>query len=56
MLAACPYGSHCSALYATGPASGYDLAKSFERSLNHVWQAGHTQIYPELVRWPPTGW
>ncbi|MFI6907929.1 PadR family transcriptional regulator [Nonomuraea sp. NPDC050394] len=37
-------------LAAKGPASGYDLAKLFEGSLNHVWQAGHTQIYPELVR------
>ncbi|NUR86978.1 MAG: PadR family transcriptional regulator [Nonomuraea sp.] len=37
-------------LEAKGPASGYDLAKSFARSLNHVWQAGHTQIYPELVK------
>jgi PadR family transcriptional regulator AphA len=42
-------------LDATGPASGYDLAKSFERSLNHVWQAGHTQIYPELVKMAADG-
>lgn len=37
-------------LAANGTASGYDLAKLFDVSLNHVWQAGHTQIYPELVR------
>ncbi|MEU7830713.1 MULTISPECIES: PadR family transcriptional regulator [unclassified Nonomuraea] len=42
-------------LDAKGPASGYDLAKSFERSLNHVWQAGHTQIYPELVKMAADG-
>ncbi|HUR02070.1 MAG TPA: PadR family transcriptional regulator [Nonomuraea sp.] len=42
-------------LDATGPASGYDLAKSFEQSLNHVWQAGHTQIYPELVKMDADG-
>ncbi len=37
-------------LAARGPASGYDLAKLFENSINHVWQAGHSQIYPELVK------
>ncbi|MFC5824376.1 PadR family transcriptional regulator [Nonomuraea insulae] len=42
-------------LSAVGPASGYDLAKKFDRSLNHVWQAGHTQIYPELVKMASDG-
>lgn len=42
-------------LDAKGPASGYDLAKAFEKSLNHVWQAGHTQIYPELVKMAEDG-
>ncbi|MCK2212561.1 PadR family transcriptional regulator [Actinomadura sp. ATCC 31491] len=42
-------------LSAVGPASGYDLAKKFDRSLNHVWQAGHTQIYPELVKMAADG-
>ncbi|MED7930248.1 PadR family transcriptional regulator [Nonomuraea sp. LP-02] len=42
-------------LSAKGPASGYDLAKKFEHSLNHVWQAGHTQIYPELVKMAADG-
>lgn len=37
-------------LTASGPSSGYDLAKSFEASLNYVWQASHSQIYPELVK------
>lgn len=42
-------------LEAVGPASGYDLTKKFEHSLNHVWQAGHTQIYPELVKMAADG-
>ncbi|MEW9551332.1 PadR family transcriptional regulator [Nonomuraea sp. NPDC050783] len=42
-------------LSAVGPASGYDLAKKFELSLNHVWQAGHTQIYPELLKMAADG-
>ncbi|MGW0805705.1 PadR family transcriptional regulator [Nonomuraea sp. NPDC002799] len=42
-------------LSGSGPASGYDLAKKFEHSLNHVWQAGHTQIYPELVKMAAEG-
>ncbi|GAA0409123.1 PadR family transcriptional regulator [Microbispora corallina] len=37
-------------LAASGPASGYDLAKKFETSVAHVWQAGHSQIYPELAK------
>lgn len=37
-------------LSAAGPSSGYDLAKLFENSINHVWRAGHSQIYPELAR------
>ena len=28
--------------------SGYDLTKRFEESLGNVWQARHSQIYPEL--------
>ncbi|MEU8279870.1 hypothetical protein ACFYOK_00050 [Microbispora bryophytorum] len=31
-------------LAAARPASGYDLAKKFETSVSHVWQAGHSQI------------
>lgn len=42
-------------LTASGPASGYDLAKRFEKSLNHVWQAQHSQIYPELVKMAADG-
>jgi PadR family transcriptional regulator AphA len=39
----------------SGPASGYDLAKRFERSLDHVWHASHSQIYPELNRMAADG-
>ncbi|MEV5413959.1 PadR family transcriptional regulator [Thermopolyspora sp. NPDC052614] len=42
-------------LAASGPASGYDLAKRFENSINHVWHAGHSQIYPELVKMTADG-
>ncbi|WP_431894400.1 PadR family transcriptional regulator [Nonomuraea sp. bgisy101] len=42
-------------LTAAGPSSGYDLAKSFESSLNYVWQASHSQIYPELVKMASDG-
>lgn len=30
--------------------SGYDLTKRFEESLQNVWPARHSQIYPELNR------
>jgi PadR family transcriptional regulator, regulatory protein AphA len=38
-----------------GPSSGYDLTKSFEGSLAHVWRASHSQIYPELNRMAADG-
>jgi DNA-binding PadR family transcriptional regulator len=38
-------------LLAEEPASGYDLAKKFERVLQrYAWHARHSQIYPELNR------
>ena len=38
-------------LLAEEPASGYDLAKRFERVLQrYAWHAQHSQIYPELNR------
>jgi PadR family transcriptional regulator AphA len=38
-------------LLAMEPASGYELAKEFERELGrYAWQAGHTSIYPELAK------
>ncbi|GAA4568269.1 PadR family transcriptional regulator [Planotetraspora kaengkrachanensis] len=42
-------------LTASGPSSGYDLAKKFETSVAHVWQAGHSQIYPELAKMSADG-
>ncbi|MEU9706871.1 helix-turn-helix transcriptional regulator [Streptomyces sp. NPDC047981] len=38
-----------------GPASGYELAKRFDASMNLVWQAKHSQIYPELSKLVQTG-
>lgn len=32
------------------PASGYDLKKEFEYSLNHYWNAELAQIYPTLAK------
>jgi DNA-binding PadR family transcriptional regulator len=44
-------------LLAEQPASGYDLTKKFERSLQrYAWQAKHSQIYPELNRMAEDGW
>ncbi|WP_448332656.1 PadR family transcriptional regulator [Streptomyces sp. DSM 41534] len=38
-------------LLAIEPASGYELSKEFERDLGrYAWQAGHTSVYPELIR------
>src|SRR5262252_4319228 len=38
-------------LLAGEPASGYDLARTFERNLRrYAWHAQHSQIYPELNR------
>ncbi|MFC4586643.1 PadR family transcriptional regulator [Sphaerisporangium corydalis] len=42
-------------LSVSGPASGYDLTKKFETSINYVWQAGHSQIYPELAKMAADG-
>lgn len=30
------------------PATGYDIAKEFDRGLANFWYATHSQIYPEL--------
>ncbi len=38
-------------LLAEEPASGYELARKFERNLRrYAWHAQHSQIYPELNR------
>jgi DNA-binding PadR family transcriptional regulator len=37
-------------LLAVEPATGYDVAQRFGKSLANAWPAGHSQIYPELAR------
>jgi DNA-binding PadR family transcriptional regulator len=37
-------------LLADQPMSGYELSRRFEASVGSTWSAGHSQIYPELVR------
>lgn len=38
------------ALLEADPMTGYELAKYFDQSANHIWQARHSQIYTELRR------
>ena len=38
------------------PSSGYDLARRFDKSIGHFWQATHQQIYRELGRMERAGW
>lgn len=43
-------------LLANAPQNGYDLTKRFEETLSgHAWNAGHSQIYPELKRMTADG-
>jgi PadR family transcriptional regulator, regulatory protein AphA len=42
-------------LLADHPMTGYDLARTFDGSLAHVWPARHSQIYPELGRLADAG-
>ncbi|NLT54366.1 MAG: PadR family transcriptional regulator [Actinomycetales bacterium] len=37
-------------LLAERPSSGYELAKVFRKTLDHVWHAQACQLYPELNR------
>ena len=37
-------------LLARQPATGYELARLFDRSLRTTWAATHSQVYPELAR------
>lgn len=37
-------------LLAQRPSSGYELAKVFQKTLDHVWHAQACQLYPELNR------
>ena len=38
------------------PSSGYALARRFDRSIGHFWQATHQQIYRVLARMEEAGW
>jgi PadR family transcriptional regulator AphA len=43
-------------LLADRPQNGYDLTKRVEETLSgHAWNAGHSQIYPELKRMTADG-
>ena len=43
-------------LLCAGSMTGYDLSKSFSRSLNLFWQAQTSQIYRELRNMEKLGW
>jgi DNA-binding PadR family transcriptional regulator len=43
-------------LLNAGPMTGYELDRSFKRSLNHFWQAQTSQIYRELTQMEEKGW
>lgn len=43
------------ALLTARPMTGYDCAKVFERSVDYVWHAPHSQIYPELRKMEADG-
>ncbi|MFZ5511284.1 MAG: PadR family transcriptional regulator [Pseudomonadota bacterium] len=38
------------------PATGYELAQRFDRSIGYFWHATHQQIYRELARMEQDGW
>jgi DNA-binding PadR family transcriptional regulator len=42
-------------LLAEGPASGYDLLKTFDVSLSNVWPATQSQLYSELGKLADAG-
>src|SRR3569833_1008486 len=43
------------AMLSAGPGTGYDLARTFARTVGFVWHAPHSQIYPELRRMEAAG-
>lgn len=43
-------------LLNAGPMTGYELDRSFKRSLAHFWQAQTSQIYRELTAMEENGW
>lgn len=43
-------------LVAAKPQSGYDIVKSFDHSIGHIWQASHQQVYRELGKLAKDSW
>lgn len=43
-------------LVAAKPQSGYDIVKSFDHSIGHIWQASHQQVYRELGKLAKDAW
>jgi len=43
------------ALLSAQPMTGYDVTKRFDGSVGYMWQAPHSQIYPELRRMEEAG-
>lgn len=43
------------ALLSAQPMTGYDVTKLFDGSVGQMWQAPHSQIYPELRRMEADG-
>lgn len=43
-------------LLNAGPMTGYELDRSFKRSLSHFWQAQTSQVYRELTAMEEKGW
>jgi PadR family transcriptional regulator, regulator of vanillate utilization len=43
------------AILTADPMTGYDLVKYFDRTVAFVWNAPHSQIYPELRRMEQAG-
>jgi len=43
-------------LVAGKPQSGYDIVKSFDHSIGHIWQASHQQVYRELGKLAKDSW
>ncbi|HMM93419.1 PadR family transcriptional regulator [Phycicoccus sp.] len=42
-------------LLARRPSTGYELSRRMERPVGWFWSAGHSQVYPELVRLEAAG-
>ncbi len=38
------------------PATGFELARRFDKAIGQFWQATHQQIYRELARMEAAGW